>query len=314
MSDLNKKENRYEKIDRVGEGTYGIVYKAKDIKNLEIVALKKIRLVAEEEGIPSTAIREIAILKDLNHVNIVKLIDVMHSLKKLVLVFEFVERDLKKIIDEHKEEGMKEDLVKSFLFQLLMGINYMHESKYLHRDLKPQNLLISDKMVLKIADFGLARGYGIPTKNYTNEVVTLWYRPPDVLLGSKEYMTSVDIWSIGCIFAEMINGKALFQGTGDKDQVKKIFMKLGTPSLKTYPELDLLPEWSTIEYDLYEGEKLSSLCPKLDSSGLDLLGKMLQINPKNRISTGEALKHPYFKNLPSQLKDLYKEKTLEVEI
>jgi cyclin-dependent kinase len=175
----------------------------------------------------------------------------------------------------------------------------------LHRDLKPQNLLISKEGIVKIADFGLARGYGIPVKNYTHEVVTLWYRPPDVLLGSKNYLTTVDIWSIGCIFAEMVNGKALFQGVNEPDQLKKIFKLRGTPNEKTYPELIDLPEWTNNEFEVFKGEDLSKLCPKLDDAGLDLLEKMLKVNPLERITTDEALIHPFFNDLPKKTKDLY---------
>lgn len=138
--------------------------------------------------------------------------------------------------------------VKSFLFQLLKGIENCHKNKVLHRDLKPQNLLISREGILKLADFGLARAFGIPVKNYTHEVVTLWYRAPDILLGSKKYSTSVDIWSIGCIFAELVNRKPLFAGCSEEDQLKKIFSIRGTPSLDDWPEMQDLP--------LYKKEEL----------------------------------------------------------
>ena len=227
---MKSKESKYIRTTKLGEGTYGVVYRAKDQKGQEIYALKKIRLQAEEEGIPSTAIREISLLKELNHVNIVKLYEVLHSPKKLTLVFEYVEQDLKKIIDAANGKGLEMNLVKSFLYQLLRGVDYIHKNKVLHRDLKPQNLLINKDNIMKIGDFGLARGYGIPVKNYTHEVVTLWYRPPDVLLGNKTYGTTVDMWSIGCIFAEMVTGKPLFPGNSETDQLKKIFLIMGTPT------------------------------------------------------------------------------------
>ena len=197
----------------------------------EWVALKKIRLESEDEGIPSTAIREIALLKELQHENIVKLHDVIHTDKKLTLVFEFLDQDLKKLLDNSGEEGLDEKTVKSFLYQLLNGIAHCHKNRVLHRDLKPQNLLISGNGVLKLADFGLARAFGIPVKNYTHEVVTLWYRAPDILMGSKKYSTSVDIWSVGCIFAELVNKKPLFAGASEEDQLDKIFKKLDVNNL-----------------------------------------------------------------------------------
>ncbi|EGR34131.1 ribosomal protein, putative [Ichthyophthirius multifiliis] len=217
----SSKLDKYEKLEKIGEGTYGVVYKAKDKQTNQLYALKKIRLESEDEGIPSTAIREISLLKELQHINVVKLHDVIHSNKKLILVFEFVAQDLKKFMVGFKETGLDAKVVKSLLYQLLKGIEICHKNKILHRDLKPQNLLISDDGILKLADFGLARASGIPVKNYTHEVVTLWYRPPDVLLGSKNYSTSIDIWSVGCIFAEMVNLKALFPGNSDSDQLKK---------------------------------------------------------------------------------------------
>lgn len=197
---------RYQKMEKIGEGTYGVVYKAKDRVTGEIIALKKIRLEAEDEGIPSTAIREISLLKELQHPNIVRLYDVVHTERKLTLVFEFLDQDLKKYLDVC-DSGLGLPIMKSFLYQLLTGVAYCHHHRVLHRDLKPPNLLINREGQLKLADFGLARAFGIPVRSYTHEVVTLWYRAPDVLLGSRKYSTPVDIWSVGCIFAEMANGR-----------------------------------------------------------------------------------------------------------
>merc|ERR1719264_1999331 len=136
------------------------------------------------------------------------------------------------------------DMVKSLMFQLLRGLNFCHAQRVLHRDLKPQNLLINKAGDLKLADFGLARAFGIPVRNYTNEVVTLWYRSPDVLLGSRNYNTSVDIWSIGCIFIELLNGRPIFPGNSDNDQLMKIFRAFGTPTEETLPGCTTLPEWN----------------------------------------------------------------------
>lgn len=182
---MKSRIEKYEKIGKIGEGTYGVVFKAKDTSTGELYALKKIRLESEDEGIPSTAIREIALLKELQHPNIVKLHDVIHTDKKLTLVFEYLDQDLKKLLDLSGPDGLDMPTVKSFLKQLLKGISHCHKNRVLHRDLKPQNLLINREGVLKLADFGLARAFGIPVKNYTHEVVTLWYRAPDILMGSK---------------------------------------------------------------------------------------------------------------------------------
>ena len=304
-----KPKEKYIRTTKLGEGTYGVVYRAKDQKGQEIYALKKIRLQAEEEGIPSTAIREISLLKELNHINIVKLYEVLHSVKKLTLVFEYVEQDLKKIIDSTNGKGLEMKYVKSFLYQLLKGVDYIHKYKVLHRDLKPQNLLINKDNVLKIGDFGLARGYGIPVKNYTNEVVTLWYRPPDVLLGNKTYGTTVDMWSIGCIFAEMVLGKPLFTGNSENDQLKKIFAIMGTPTENYAPSLREFSEWGVGDntFEVVKPQNFKELFPNLDSEGIDLIQKFLQLEPDKRISAEEALKHPFFDDILPTIKKLYGE-------
>jgi len=306
---MKSKESKYTRTTKLGEGTYGVVYRAKDQKGQEIYALKKIRLQAEEEGIPSTAIREISLLKELNHVNIVKLYEVLHSPKKLTLVFEYVEQDLKKIMDAADGKGLEMNLVKSFLYQLLRGVDYIHKSKVLHRDLKPQNLLINKDNIMKIGDFGLARGYGIPVKNYTHEVVTLWYRPPDVLLGNKTYGTTVDMWSIGCIFSEMVTGKPLFPGNSETDQLKKIFSIMGTPTENFASSLTELPEWGVGEnnFEVNKPQNLKELLKNFDDEGLDLLQKFLQLEPDKRISAEEALKHPFFDDILPTVKKIYGE-------
>ena len=309
MKSKEPKESKYIRTAKIGEGTYGVVYRAKDQKGQEIYALKKTRLQAEEEGIPSTAIREISLLKELNHINIVKLYEVLHSVKKLTLVFEYVEQDLKKVIDAANGKGLDIKLTKSFLYQLLRGVDHIHKYKVLHRDLKPQNLLITKDNILKIADFGLARGYGIPVKNYTHEVVTLWYRPPDVLLGNKTYGTTVDMWSIGCIFAEMVLGKPLFTGNSENDQLKKIFAIMGTPTENYAPSLREFSEWGVGDntFEVVKPQNFKELFPNLDSEGIDLIQKFLQLEPDKRISAEEALKHPFFDDILPTIKKLYGE-------
>eukprot|EP01006_Ploeotia_vitrea_P015936 TRINITY_DN46331_c0_g1_i1.p1 TRINITY_DN46331_c0_g1~~TRINITY_DN46331_c0_g1_i1.p1 ORF type:complete len:295 (+),score=157.90 TRINITY_DN46331_c0_g1_i1:158-1042(+) len=292
---------KYQKLEKIGEGTYGVVYKAKDKKTGEMLALKKIRLEQEDEGIPSTAIREISLLKQLQHPNIVRLYDVVHTDKKLTLVFEFLDQDLKKYLDACGDNGLDIYTVKSFLFQLLQGVSYCHQHRVLHRDLKPQNLLINMDGELKLADFGLARAFGIPVRSYTHEVVTLWYRAPDVLMGSRNYSTPVDLWSVGCIFAEMVNGRPLFPGSSDSDQLLRIFKMMGTPTKATWPGMIDLPDYKD-NFPFYEPQKLKKICPRLDKSGLELLSLMLQYDPDKRISADDAMKHPYFDDLKMQKK------------
>jgi len=288
--------DRFQKLEKVGEGTYGVVYKARDKKTGELLALKKIRLEAEDEGIPSTAIREISLLKQLQHPNVVRLFDVIHTDKKLTLVFEFLDQNLKQYMDACGQEGMHLDAAKSFMFQLIRAIAYCHDHRVLHRDLKPQNLLINMNGELKLADFGLARSFGIPVRNYTHEVVTLWYRPPDVLMGSRKYSTSVDIWSMGCIFAEMVNGVPLFPGSSDDDQLMKIFELLGTPNASTWPDMAHLPQYKD-NFAVFPAVPLRKVCRRLDGAGLDLLQRMLEYDPLKRISAEAALQHPYFNDI-----------------
>merc|ERR1719284_692838 len=209
--------------------------------------MKKMKLGSEEEGVPSTALREIALLKELSHENIVKLVDIFCSCKKLVLVFEFLENDLKKYM-KSLGRHLSPEAVKNLSLQLCRGIEFCHSNRIIHRDIKPQNLLIDHRaeggrIRLKLADFGLARTYSIPVPKYTHEVVTVWYRPLEILLGSPLYSVPVDLWSIGCVAAEMATGAPLFAGDSEIDTVFKIFQKLGTPTAEQWPGLSELPDF-----------------------------------------------------------------------
>ncbi|WEW58817.1 negative regulator of the PHO system [Emydomyces testavorans] len=272
------------------------VFKGRNRQTGEMVALKEIHLDSEE-GTPSTAIREISLMKELKHENIVSLYDVIHTENKLMLVFEYMDRDLKKYMDLRGDRGQLDyPTIVSFMQQLLRGIAFCHENRVLHRDLKPQNLLINNKGQLKLADFGLARAFGIPVNTFSNEVVTLWYRAPDVLLGSRTYNTSIDIWSAGCIMAEMYTGRPLFPGTTNEDQLQKIFRLMGTPSERSWPGISQFPEYKS-NFHVYATQDLRLILPQIDQLGLDLLSRMLQLRPEMRISAAEALRHPWFHGL-----------------
>lgn len=313
--------DRYLKIEKLGEGTYGVVYKAQQKQTGEIVALKRIRLdhSDDDEGIPSTAIREISLLKHLKHPNIIRLLDVLHSEKKLTLVFEHMETDLKRFMDariDKKGRGENtfyvdnKELIKGFIYQLIRGVAFCHANLILHRDLKPQNLLVSKRGELCIADFGLARPFGAPSRIYNNEVVTLWYRSPDVLLGSVLYSTNVDIWSIGCIMAELVRGTPLFPGADPQDQLRKIFKCLGTPNLSTWPGVEELEGWKKRDVlfetwaQEYKAIPFESLFPMLEPAGRELLSRLLAYPPEHRIPAHEALRHPYFADTRHKYNDL----------
>lgn len=287
---------RYAKIEKIGEGTYGVVYKARDTVANQIVAMKKIRLEAEDEGVPSTAIREISLLKELKDKHIVGLLDIIHIDQKLYLVFEFLDVDLKRYMDNlnKNRSPITMPIVKKFLHQLNSGLVYCHSHRILHRDLKPQNLLVDKRNNLKLADFGLARAFGIPMRTYTHEVVTLWYRAPEVLLGSRHYSTAVDMWSVGCIFAEMaLQGQPLFPGDSEIDQIFKIFRIMGTPNDEIWPGVAKLPDYKPT-FPQWSKQDLSSLIQSLDADGIDMLQRTLTYDAAKRISAKRALCHPYF--------------------
>ena len=272
--------------------TYATVFKGKERTTGNTVALKEIHLDSEE-GTPSTAIREISLMKELKHDNIVALHDVIHTENKLMLVFEYMDKDLKKYMDTYGSPLAGEQ-IKSFMFQLLRGVAFCHERHVLHRDLKPQNLLINRRGELKLADFGLARAFGIPVHTFSNEVVTLWYRAPDVLLGSRSYDTSIDIWSAGCIMAEMFTGRPLFPGSQNEDQLLRIFRLMGTPSEETWEGVSKLSDWK--EFPKFVPMNLSSVLPQIDPLGMDLLTKMLRLNPQERATAKDLLFHPWFRD------------------
>lgn len=286
----------YKRLEKLGEGTYGIVYKAEDKQTGEIVALKKIRNPNEEDGVPPTTLREISVLKESEHKNIVQLKDVISKCGEIGLVFEYLDQDLYKYM-RNTTGHLSALLVKSYLHQLLSGLAFCHSHRIMHRDLKPQNLLIDKKGNLKIADLGLARAVGVPLRTYTHEVVTLWYRAPEVLLGSRHYGFALDIWSIGCIFAEMIMKAPLFQGDSEIDQLFRIFQVLGTPTEQMWPGVSAFPDYKPSFPRWERKDWREVLRERFDPLAADLLQRMLAYEPSKRISARAALSHPYFNEL-----------------
>jgi len=288
---------QYESMEKLGEGTYGLVYKARQKKTGQIVALKKMKLDCEEEGVPSTALREVALLKMLDHPNVVRMYDVCCTPSKLILVFEYLEYDLKRFM---KAKGkLDETQIKSFSLQLCMGLEYCHANRCIHRDLKPHNLLIDNDGRLKIADFGLARTFSLPMPKYTHEVVTVWYRPPEILLGQQKYSLPVDMWSSGCIVAEMATGQPLFCGDSEIDTIFKIFQKLGTPSEVDWPGISELPDFKpTFPKWRHKGwENIRNVQAVMGAAGVDLLDNFLAYDPAKRISARRAQEHPWLQEV-----------------
>lgn len=295
-------DRRYEILEKgnlLGEGTYGKVYKARNVRTGELVAMKQMKLDAQEEGVPSTAIREIALLKELNHPNVVRLSDLFCKPNKLVLVFEFLENDLKKYMKAQSGRFLSPATVKSLTYQLCRGVEFCHANRIIHRDLKPQNLLIDTRMRLKIADFGLARAFTLPVPKYTHEVVTVWYRPPEILLGAQLYSLPVDIWSIGCVMAEMATNGPLFAGDSEIDTIFKIFQKLGTPTEQMWPGLAELPDFkpSFPKWPPKGWNQIRNTAAQVGPEGVDLLERLMMYDPRRRISARRALNHMYFRDV-----------------
>ncbi|KAI8767891.1 cyclin-dependent kinase 4 [Biomphalaria glabrata] len=296
-------DRNYEFLSLVGAGAYGQVYKARD-PNKEgcFVAIKQIRIQRQgrhyEAGMPMAAIREISLLRQLEskeHPNIVKLLDVHHQAISdrdicLSLVFEFIDQDLNSYLERCPPPGLGPDRIRDLMIQMVNGIDFLHSNRIVHRDLKPQNILITSDGVLKLADFGLARIYASDMK-LTSVVVTLWYRAPEVLL-TGQYATAVDMWSCGCIFAELYLRKPLFKGSSEGDQLKKIFEVIGRPEHSEWPEDGVLL-WSSFKPTL--PPPIESFVPEIDNLAKDLLEKMLIFNPSRRIMARNALNHAYFR-------------------
>ncbi|KAH7680866.1 [RNA-polymerase]-subunit kinase protein [Dioscorea alata] len=298
--------DEFEKLNKVNEGTYGVVYRARDKKTGEIVALKKVKMEKEREGFPITSLREINILLSSHHPSIVEVKEVVigSSLDSIFMVMEFMDHDLKGLMDSMKQPFSQSD-VKCLMLQLLEGVKYLHDNWVLHRDLKTSNLLLNNRGELKICDFGLSRQYGSPLKPYTQLVVTLWYRAPELLLGAKQYSTAIDMWSLGCIMAELLTKEPLFKGKTEMDQLDKIFKMLGTPNDEIWPGFSKLVH-PNVKFTKQKGDKLRekfrptffSGHPVLSLAGLDLLRRLLCYNPAERITAEEALQHEWFREVP----------------
>jgi len=311
----------FEKKAKVGEGTYGSVFVAKDKRSSDIVALKRINTEQEENGFPITALREVKILKALHHVNIVTLKEIVTSKeqgalpKNVYMVLEYLEYDLTGVL-ETPEIRLTQDHVKSWSHQLLNGCHYMHTNKVIHRDLKASNLLINRRGELKIADWGLARSWNSEMKRLTNKVITLWYRPPELLLGAMNYTTKIDMWSVGCIIAEMFRRSGFLKGSNEAAQLKLIFQTCGHPDKESWPTIARECKlWKNFEPAPNE-RKASRLAealrhnlphPKwMTDDAVKLISNLMDLNPYKRWDALKALDADYFYENPivKQAKDL----------
>lgn len=298
----NRSSELYQRVQQVGEGTYGKVYKAKNTLTGEFVALKRLRLELEREGFPITAMREIKLLQSFDHPNVVGLLEMMVEHSQIFMIFDYLDHDLTGLLT-HPELSLTEGHRKMIFKQLMEGMNYLHRKRIIHRDIKGLNILLDRNGILKIADFGLARTMKVlnagESPDYTNRVITIWYRPPELLLGLTDYGREVDIWGVGCLLMELYTKNALFQGTEEILQLYKIFEVMGTPLTESWPDIENLPWFEMLKPKINRKSRFErDYKPRMSEDSFDLAQKMLTLVPAKRISAGDALKHPYFHNDP----------------
>ncbi|XP_064338487.1 cyclin-dependent kinase 20 isoform X5 [Camelus dromedarius] len=276
-------------LGRIGEGAHGIVFKAKHVETGEIVALKKVALRRLEDGIPNQALREIKALQEIEDSQyVVQLKAVFPHGAGFVLAFEFMLSDLAEVV-RHAQRPLAPAQVKSYLQMLLKGVAFCHANNIVHRDLKPANLLISASGQLKIADFGLARVFSPDgSRLYTHQVATRWYRAPELLYGARQYDQGVDLWAVGCILGELLNGSPLFPGENDIEQLCCVLRILGTPSPQVWPEITELPDYNKISFKEQAPVPLEEVLPDASPQALDLLGRFLLYPPRQRISASQV--------------------------
>lgn len=306
-------ESVYKRVSQIGEGTYGKVYKAINIQTTRMVALKRLRMESEKDGFPITAIREIKLLQSLRHPNIVSLVEMMVEKNHVYMVFEYLDHDLAGILS-HPQLMFNEGHIKYLFKQITEGLDYMHQRGVLHRDIKGSNILLSNKGVVKIADFGLARSIDLlnPDAHYTNRVITLWYRPPELLLGETNYDGSVDIWGLGCIFAEFFIRKALFQSKDSIGQLRAIYSLMGTPIENGWPEAATLPWYQLIPpKEPKKSQILAKLGNIIPEAALNLIMKLLKLNPKLRYTANDVLRDNYFTTDPKPTRPIQLEELTE---
>ncbi|KAH0516556.1 Cyclin-dependent kinase 7 [Microtus ochrogaster] len=262
--DVKSRAKRYEKLDFLGEGQFATVYKARDKNTNQIVAIKK-------------------------------LLDAFGHKSNISLVFDFMETDLEVIIKD-SSLVLTPSHIKAYMLMTLQGLEYLHQHWILHRDLKPNNLLLDENGVLKLADFGLAKSFGSPNRAYTHQVVTRWYRAPEILFGARMYGVGVDMWAVGCILAELLLRVPFLPGDSDLDQLTRIFETLGTPTEEQWPDMCSLPDYVT--FKSFPGIPLQHIFIAAGDDLLDLIQGLFLFNPCARITASQALKTKYFSNRP----------------
>lgn len=290
----------YKVQQKLGEGTYCSTFRAEYIPTGEVVIIKVVRIDTDEDGIPSSCLRAISILKAFKHINIVNLRDVICEESNLRLVHEFMDRDLKSYI---RRGTMNKALLRSYAFQILCSVYFLHSHGVIHQNIQPENLLINRGGLCKLTGFETSVLYNHPSSRFDGEITMLWYRAPELLIEEQTHDFAIDLWSCGCVIAEMATGSPLFTGDSPVDQLMKICTVLGTPSESDWPSF-----YRHINRDIplpkgpFVG--LSETLPEADSDLVDLLSRLLTLNPEKRINAKEAVKHSFFRDLPEALTDM----------
>lgn len=294
----------YEKLQKLGEGTYGAVFRAKNTKTQEDVALKLVRMDQEDDGIPANSLREISLLRSMNHTNIIRLQEVSCEDGRLTMILDYMDKDLRRYLDRQKSKPPDPRLVCSYSFQLLCGVYYLHRNGIIHKDIKPENLLIDKAGYLKIGDFGNARICLRPFQSFEGNESFVWYFAPELLFSKHPFDFPVDIWSCGCTIAEMVRKEPLFKGDSNIDQLIQIIKLLGMPSEESWPEFrNYLPADFPIPQE--EVPEFSKFFPTgTNPDLLDLLSGLLQMNPKKRLTAEQAVNHKFFDSIPPNLKTI----------
>lgn len=301
----------YKKDSRVGEGTYAVVFLGKQLRTSRNVAIKEIKTGLFKDGLDMSAIREVKYLQEMNHNNVVELVDVFLSDNNLNLVLEFLPQDLEGLIKDANIVFKPSD-IKSWLLMTLRGVHHCHRNFILHRDLKPNNLLIAADGQLKLADFGLARSLGNANEEFTSNVVTRWYRAPELLFGARHYTPAIDMWSVGVIFAELMLRTPYLPGKDDIDQVDVTFRALGTPTEQIWPNVSSLPNYTALKvYPRPSRQELRNRFSAATEKALDLLIGMTELDPSRRLDLTKALLHEYFVEMPRPTKSVNLPKIIE---
>ncbi|XP_050464765.1 cyclin-dependent kinase 20-like isoform X2 [Cataglyphis hispanica] len=292
---------------QIGEGAQGLVLKAHDVFRDKEVALKKILIKRTEDGLPVSIIREVKSLQQLEHPYVVVLLDAFPSGLDFIMVFEYMPTGLWEVLRD-ADISLTMGQIKTYMKMLLEGMAYVHGKHIIHRDLKPANLLISAEGILKIADFGLSRlMWQDSTKPYSHQVATRWYRAPELLYGARYYTSAIDMWSIGCIFGEMLNNSPLFPGETDIEQLAIVLKYLGSPTSESWPGLTSLPDYNKISFPYHKGTTWENIIQDAQPEAIDLIRQILIYNSSKRLTAEQALCHIYFYSKPyPSMKNLIK--------